>query len=230
MSVLNRSTRRLASAAAVGAFGVAIALGTTACGAGKISQTANQEPAVNGASGTIKLAPSQFNGEQVSNGTIAVRNVHVLYPVDKADKIFGDGGPFKLSFTIANDSPSRMVRLDRISVPTGSIQVTDPKPADGQKASADPRRIGPGQALTAGVPSNVDPDDDDIARFDVQLTGAGDTVAAGLTVPVTFEFTVLDLGGKPLDTVKTTVGTPVDGGTLDDRQDVVRDMQADGEH
>ncbi|WP_346077306.1 copper-binding protein [Gordonia cholesterolivorans] len=228
VSVLNRSTRRLASAAAVGALGIAIALGTTACGAGKISQTANQEPAVNGASGSITLTPSEYDGQVMSNGSIAIRNAHVLYPVSKADQIFGDGGPFALAFNIANDSPTRVVKLQSVSAKTGNIKLTPPTSTTG----GDPASIAPGKALLAGQPSGSDPDlaAGADSRWTVELTNAGDTVAAGLTVPITFNFAVYDLGGKQVETVSTTVDTPVDGGTLNERQDVVRDVQGESEH
>lgn len=227
MSVLNRSTRRLASAAAVGAFGIAIALGTTACGAGKISQTANQAPAVPGAAGTISLGTSDLNGEEINNGSIAIRNVHVLYPDAKADQIFGDGGPFKVAFLASNDSPSRIVRLESITAKTGSVKITPP--ADSKVD--DPAKLQPNGALQAGEPAGAITGADDkteVPRLDVELTNTGTTVAAGLTTPLTFNFSVYDLSGKKLDSVSTTIDTPVDGSTLPERQDVVRDAQGEG--
>ncbi|MGB3698961.1 MAG: copper-binding protein [Gordonia sp. (in: high G+C Gram-positive bacteria)] len=231
VSVLNRSTRRLASAAAVGALGIAIALGTTACSSGKISQTANQEPAINGANGTITLTPSDYNGEKMTNGSIAIRNVHVLYPVDKAAQIFGDGGPFKLAFLISNDSPTRIVKLDSITAKTGTVKMTPPPAAAGE----DPTRIHPTKAILAGdsVLSNTDTDGDNQpgnSKFSVELTNTGDTVAAGLTTPLTFSFSVYDLSGKEVEKVSTTITTPVDGGPDMDRQDIVRDVQGGAGH
>lgn len=220
VSVLNRSTHRLASAAAVGALGIAIALGTTACGSGEISQTANQEPAVNGASGTIVLSPSDFNGEEMQNGVIAIRNAHVIYPVAKADKIFGDGGPFKIAFNVANDSPTRVITLDSITTPTGNIKI----------GTANNGKINPSQGLLAGETAIADTATDAeraaaTTRLDVELTNAGTTVAAGLTIPLTFNFTVYDLAGKTkVESVSTTIATPVDAGPNLDRQDEVRDI------
>ena len=226
MSVLNRSTRRLASAAAVGAFGIAIALGATGCSAGKISQTANQAPAVPGAAGTIQLAQSAASGDTNRSGNIAVRNVHILYPTDKADAIFGDGGPFEVAFLISNDSANRIVKLDSITTKTGDVKVTPP--TDGK--DGDPARLRPNSALQAGEPAGVltgADDDTEVPRFSVVLNNTGKTVAAGLTTPLTFNFTVYDLQNKKLETVSTTIDTPVDGGTLPDRQDVVRDRQGE---
>lgn len=226
MSVLNRSTRRLASAAAVGAFGIAIALGTTACGSGKISQTANQAPAVPGAAGTIQLAPSDVSGDTNRSGTIAVRNVHILYPTDKAEAIFGDGGPFQVAFLVSNDSVNRTVKLDSITAKTGEVKVTPPTDAK----DGNPAELRPNSALQAGEPAGVLTGADDkteVPRFTVELNNTGTTVAAGLTTPLTFNFSVYDLQGKKVQTVSTTIDTPVDGSTLPGRQDIVRDRQGE---
>ncbi|EGD55401.1 hypothetical protein [Gordonia neofelifaecis] len=220
VSVLNRSTRRLASAAAVGALGIAIALGTTACGAGKISQTANQEPAVNGAGGTITLTPSDYNGQEMSNGSIAIRNARVVYPVAKADQVFGDGGPFVIAFSVANDSATRVIKLESVSAKTGNVKMTPPTATDGQ----DPATIRPTQGLIAGPTVEGE---DSSHRFAVELTNAGDTVAPGLTVPLTFNFSVYDLSGKQIETVSTTIETPVDAGNLDVRSNVGDQAQSE---
>lgn len=237
MSVLTRTTRRIASAAAIGALGIAIALGTTACGAGKISQTNNQAPAVNGASGNIMLGDVSDDGvaedeAELAGNSIALRNVQVMFPVDKADQVFGEGGPFKINFTIANDSPVYYVKLTGIKAPQGKVEfVTD---AGRSTSPGDAGKIGPGGHLTAGVPSNVSTEQaeqDGISRLDVEATGTGSTIAAGLTVPLTFTFEVTGLDGKNPQTKSTTVNTPVDSTAIDERADVVRDRQpAEGHH
>lgn len=230
MSVLNRSPRRLASAAVVGALGIAIALGTTACSSGHIAQTATMEPAVNGAAGTIELTPTTVGPHEVmSNGSIAIRNAHVLYPTDKAEAVFGDGGPFKVAFLIANDSPTRVVKLDGITTKTGTVKITPPADA---KSAQDPTSLRPTHSLQAGEPTGsiTAADGTDtlpVTRLDVELNDTGKTVAAGLTVPLTFNFSVYDLTGKKVETVSTTVLTPVDGSPLVTRQDVIRDRQGE---
>lgn len=236
MSVLNRTTGRLAKAAVVGALGAAIALGSAACGAGKISQTANQLPAVNGAGGSVALDPTVSDGDELRNGQITVRNAQIVYPADDADKTFADGGPFDISFLVSNDSVTRKVKLTEIVGPEGTSvsPISAPKSAEPKKQgdqSSDPLVLDPGENLLAGVPANVDTtaaEAADIERFTVTLTNAK-SVRAGLTAPLTFKFEVYDLTGKRIGEKSLTIETPVDGGTLSERVDVVRDLQGEEE-
>ncbi|MFT3716793.1 MAG: copper-binding protein [Gordonia sp. (in: high G+C Gram-positive bacteria)] len=221
MSAFTRTTaRRIASATAAGALGVAIALGTTACGAGKISQTNNQAPAVNGAYGTLTLPPVQEGGQSVPTGSIDVRNLQIEFPQDDADQVFGKGGPFKLGFTIVNNSPQRTVKLVSI------------RPVQGTVALPGVQTIAPNGALTAGLPTLVDPSaaaKDGVDRIDLELTGTGDSVRAGLTVPLNFTFEFYDLAGNQVGQDDITINTPVDGTPLTDRPDTVRDLAPAGE-
>ncbi|MGC5247845.1 hypothetical protein ACPXB3_13060 [Gordonia sp. DT219] len=89
---------------AIAAAGVAIALGTTGCGAGQISQTANQLPAVNGGSATATW------------DNVEVRDVQIIYPADKAADVFNNGGPFDVSFTVVNSSATKTYKLTKIAV------------------------------------------------------------------------------------------------------------------
>ncbi|WP_132992274.1 copper-binding protein [Gordonia zhaorongruii] len=233
MSVLNRTTGRLAKAAAVGAFGVAIALGSTACSAGKISQTTNQLPAVNGGAGTIGLAPSEMNGETISNGQISIRNAQIVYPVKNSDATFDKGGPFDVSFAIANDSPTREIKLVEIIGPQGSnVEITPPKSGDSASQTGG-STIAPNGVLIAGVPANVNTSAAqaaDIERGTVTLSNAKG-VRPGLNMPLVFKFEVHDLSGKRIETVQTSVETPVDAGTLPERRDAIADARAkQGEH
>ncbi|GAC79131.1 hypothetical protein SAMN04488550_3807 [Gordonia malaquae] len=232
MSVLNRTTGRLAKAAAVGALGAAVVLGASACGAGKISQTNNQLAAVNGAGGSVTLSPDA--GTDLANGAVALRNVQIVYPTDKADKTFKDGGPFDVSFAISNDSNTRSVKLVDVVGPEGSNIVLTP-PSTSKKAgekTADPSMIGPNGVLLAGTPANVNTsvaEEADIYRFTATMTNAGTSVASGVTVPLTFKFEVYDLSGKKVEDKQVVIDTPVDNGTLAHRLDVVRDPQAHSE-
>jgi len=238
--VLTRTNRRIARAAAIGALGAAVALGSTACSAGKISQTNNQAPAINAAGADIFLGDPTDDPEMLAGNSIAVRNVQIMFPAERADTVFGDGGPFKLNFTIANDSPLYQVKLTGITAETGKVEFIN-----GSARSATPGEAGtiaPSSALTAGLPSLVPADEakkDGIERIDVELSGTGDTVAPGLTTPLTFTFQVLTLeeaqraakGEQVAGVTKSvTVNTPVDATALDDRVDVVRDVQADDGH
>ena len=220
MSAFTGTNRRIAKAAVVGAVGVAIALGGTACSAGKISQTNNQAAAVNGANGSLTLPPLKNGDLEAPSGTIALRNVQIMYPIDEADEVFGKGGPFKLVFTIANDSATRQVKLTNISAAQGAVNIVD---------DSSGRTIGPNSALTAGTPALLDEEaakNDKIKRADVELTGTGDAVAAGLTLPLTFHFDILDLDGNVLQRdASVIIETPVDSTALNDRVDQVRDAQ-----
>lgn len=243
MSVFTRATRRIAKGTAISAVGIALALGTTACSSGKISQTNNQDAAVNGAYGSIALNPGEQAGDQtVQPGSIAIRNLQIMYPTDKAAEVFGDGGPFKLVFSIANDSVVRKVKLTGITAPQGKVEFANGTGTNGAK-SATPGNAGliaPNSVLTAGVPSNLDTTaarTDGVKRIDVELNGTGTTVAAGLTTPLTFNFEVYDLErdaeglprNAPIGTESITIETPVDATALDNRHDVVRDVQPAGE-
>ncbi|GAA4664449.1 hypothetical protein GCM10023197_19030 [Gordonia humi] len=227
--MLNRTTGRLAKAVAVGALGAAIAIGTAACGAGKISQSADQQPAINGSTGTITLDPDIVDGDELRNGEIAIRNVQIVYPRSNADQTFTDGGPFDIAFLASNDSVTRKVKLVEIVGPDGSsVSIENPSKSSGTKS--DPRLLGPGENMLAGVPADVNTsaaEAANIERFSVTLTQAT-KVRAGLTAPLTFRFEVYDLAGKDLGLKQVTIETPVDGGTLKDRVDVVRDLQGEG--
>ncbi|WP_232017027.1 copper chaperone PCu(A)C [Gordonia insulae] len=184
-------------ATAIAAFGIALALGTTACGAGQISQTANQEPAV--------------NGNLANVGSMQLRNVQIVYPQDKADEVFGNGGPFQVSFVITNIDPVENDRLTGIVAPDG-----------GTVSIVGNTQIPAGQALRAGKPIGLlEPQDvkttDAEKRATVVLTGAGKTVAPGLTTPLTFRF---EKSGE------ITVNTPVDVGTYQVREDKIRQAEA----
>lgn len=236
MSVLNRTTGRLAKAAAVGALGAAVVLGASACGAGKISQTNNQLAAVNGAGGSVTLSPDA--GTDLANGAVALRNVQIVYPTDKADKTFKDGGPFDVSFAISNDSNTRSVKLVDVVGPEGSnIVLTPPsttskKDGESTENTTDQSMIGPNGVLLAGTPANVNTSvaqEADIYRFTATMTNAGTSVASGVTVPLTFKFEVYDLSGKKVEDKQVVIDTPVDNGTLEHRLDVVRDPQAHSE-
>ncbi|MFT3661100.1 MAG: copper-binding protein [Gordonia sp. (in: high G+C Gram-positive bacteria)] len=231
MSVFTRTTRRIAKGTVVGALGLALVMGSTACGSGKISQTNNKEAAINGAHGTLQLDADKSNPGELP-GSIAVRNLQIMYPVDEASKVFGAGGPFQLVFTIANDSQVRHVKLTGITAPKGKVTLTP----------ADDTVIGPNGFLAAGEPSNWDDvEKDGLTRVKAELNGTGETVAPGLTVPLTLNFEVYNLpadkDGKPtgpsIGKKSITVSTPVDSTALNERVDVIRDVQpkhGDGGH
>ena len=123
----NVRRRRVASAIAVGAIATGLALGTTACGAGQTSQTANQASAVNGNSATV--------------GPLALRDVAIVFP-KSGDVAFANGGPLEMSFLISNTSPDVADKLESIEFANGDGKVT----IDG------PTEIPATKSLRAGTP------------------------------------------------------------------------------
>lgn len=224
------SKRRLTSTFAIAAVGLGVVLSSTACGAGQVSQSANQAAAVNGAAQDF--------------GPLALRDVQILYPESKADEVFGNGGPFKIAFVISNNSPDKYFRLDKITAPKGQVEIVNP---------VGDRIVAPGGALRAGSPVGLltaeakaaagTTDDNTPKRIVVTLDNAGKTVAAGLTTKLRFTFSVASVLNKDqfgpfkaevvgVLTDSITVDTPVDVGTYLVRQDVPREAEApeDGHH
>jgi copper(I)-binding protein len=207
------SPRGAARVIAAAAIGSAVVFGVGACGAGQISQTANQEAAVNGGSAT--------------SGDLALRDVHVVYPAVNADDAFVNGGPFEVAFLISNNSPFEDDTLQSITVPgggTATISGSKALPATKSLRAGEPSQLltGGSAAPSAGVPSSevaaqeseagsagnsADPSE---TRITVTLTGMGTKVRPGLTVPL--EFTFQRAG-------KVTVNTPVDAGYVNPRRD-----------
>ena len=90
------------------ACGLAAAVALSGCGAGQISQTATQEPAVNGTSANI--------------GDIALRNIH-LRVVQSADYV-QPGRDVELIFVAANNSPDEDDKLLSITSEFGTVTLT----------------------------------------------------------------------------------------------------------
>lgn len=160
----NRKTRRMASVVAIAA-GATLTL--TACGAGQVSQTADQVAAVNG------------NFAEVGN--ISLRNVHVVYPQTEEYSIAA-GGKVELGFIAVNNSPADADTLTSISTTAASSITVGEEPGGTE--------IAPLTALGAGTPVDNQIDDPGIPLqfIVVELNGIGEEVRPGLTVPVTFTF------------------------------------------
>jgi copper(I)-binding protein len=132
------------------------------CGAGQISQTATQEPAING------------TGASIDNLTL--RNVH-LQAVQTGDAL-QPGTDVDLIFTVSNQSADTDDRLVRITSEVGTVSLTGNTdlPANG--------------VLEVGVPDGVDelaalPERADGAEAKVALS---EPISNGLTYPFTFTF------------------------------------------
>jgi copper(I)-binding protein len=88
--------------------GLLVATTLAGCGAGQISQTANQEPAVNGTTGTVN--------------NITLRNVHIQ-AVETGDAL-EPGRSVDLMFIASNLSPDSPDQLVGITSDIGSVSVT----------------------------------------------------------------------------------------------------------
>ena len=197
-----RRVRRFAEATAIAAVGIAIAFGTTGCGAGQNSQTSNQLPAV--------------NGNNANLGSIELRDVQIVYPTQNAASVFDNGGPFELSWVIANQSEIDTYRLTNVTAEQGTVTLKDRYD------------LQPGKALRAGEPAALVKDSSitDEKRMSATLDGTGKSVAVGLTTKLTFTFEKVAANGSTSPVGSVTVDTPVDSGTLLTRQDKVREAEA----
>ena len=102
---MNRMSNRLVVATAALAAG---GLLLTGCGSGQISQTANQEAAVNGSTANVK--------------NIALRNVH-LQAVQTGD-FLKPGRTVELVFAAVNNSPDVNDKLLGVTSDIGAVSVT----------------------------------------------------------------------------------------------------------
>ena len=200
----SRRVRRLGQATVIAAVGIAVAFGTTGCGAGQIAQTANQLPAVNGNSANL--------------GRIELRDVQIIYPAQNAASVFDNGGPFELSWVIANQSEIDTYRLTNVTAQQGNVTLEDKYD------------LLPGKALRAGEPAALIQQTDipnpvEEKRMTATLDGTGKSVAVGLTTKLTFSFEKVDANGATTPVGSVTVDTPVDSGTLLTRQDKVREAE-----
>ncbi|AFM19395.1 hypothetical protein Mycch_4694 [Mycolicibacterium chubuense NBB4] len=159
---MNPLERRTFVTATVAATGLALSLVLSACGAGQVSQTATQEPAVNGTSGKA--------------GEIALRNVHLRAP--QTTDYIRPGSDAELIFVAANTSPDVNDKLVSITSDVGSVTL---------KGKGD---VPAGGALVVGTPDGqptpleaVEPADSSQAT--VKLSKP---ITNGLTYDFTFRF------------------------------------------
>jgi len=164
----------------------------SACSAGQITQTSSQVAAVNGNSANVE--------------SIALRNVHVVYP-NSAEYSLEPGGNAVLAFTAINNNEDTPDKLTKISTDyaqsvtlgdkTGGLEIA-PQTAlvadlPGEDAAESAEAAGQ-SAGDADAPTDV---------VLVTLNNLKEGVRPGLTFPVTFEF---EKAGN------VTVSVPVDAG------------------
>ncbi|MGP4054501.1 hypothetical protein ACTWP6_06700 [Mycobacterium sp. 4D054] len=105
---MNPFKRRSSVVAALATCGVAASVVLSGCGAGQVSQTATQEPAVNGTSGNV--------------GSIALRNVHLRAP--QTTDYVQPGTEVELLFVAANASADVPDKLVKITSDIGEVTLT----------------------------------------------------------------------------------------------------------
>jgi hypothetical protein len=153
---------RVRGASGIAAFGLVAAMALSGCGAGQISQTAMQEPSVNGTSATV--------------GNIALRNVQ-LRAAQKTDQV-QPGSSVDLLFVAANLSPDRDDRLVSITSDVGIVALSGDTtvPAGGVLVVGEPD----GQTATLGSAEKAQ-----AAKATVDLSKP---ISNGLTYGFTFSF------------------------------------------
>ncbi|MFE7743867.1 hypothetical protein [Nocardia sp. NPDC057455] len=107
MTAPKGARRRMVTVAALAA-GAAIAL--SGCGAGQISQTADQVAAV--------------NGNHADVGRIALRNVHIVYPAEGTAYNNAKGGKALIALSIINNGESVPDELTSITTDLGTVKIT----------------------------------------------------------------------------------------------------------
>lgn len=151
-----------ASVIGLAACAAVASVALTGCGAGQVSQTANQEPAVNGAAATT--------------GNIALRNVHLRAP--QVSDYVQPGADVELLLVAANNSADVNDKLVSITSDIGNVTLTGDStvPANGVLVVGEPD--GQLKALDAAERA-------DAVKAEVDLSKP---ITNGLTYPFTFTF------------------------------------------
>ncbi len=158
---MNPFKRRSTVVAAAATCGLAAALVLSGCSAGQVSQTATQEPAINGTSAHA--------------GPIVLRNIHIS--ATQTTAYIEPGNEAQLVFVAANTSPDVADKLVSVSSDIGNVTLTGGRelPVNGLLVVGSPD----GQtALSAIEPA-------DAAEATIELSKA---ITNGLTYEFTFEF------------------------------------------
>lgn len=154
------------SAVALAACGLSAAIVLSGCSAGQISQSASQQPAVNG---TLAWVGDPTSG-------IALRNVHLRAP--QTSDYVRPGGDAELLFVAVNESAEKDDRLVSITSSVGTVSLTGnlTVPAGGTLIVGTPD--GTPSALDATEGANT-------VEASVQLN---EPISNGLNYPFTFTF------------------------------------------
>ena len=141
---------------------VAAVLALSGCGAGQVSQTATQEPAVNGTLATV--------------GPIALRNIHIR--AAQSTDYVQPGSDVELLFVAANNSPDVNDKLVSISSDVGTVSLSGDTsiPANGVLVVGEPDgQIAPLEAAEKA----------DVVEAKIALSKP---ITNGLTYKFTFNF------------------------------------------
>ncbi|RJO71229.1 hypothetical protein D5S18_25300 [Nocardia panacis] len=227
--------------APVAALAAGAALALSGCGAGQVSQTANQVPAI--------------NGNHAEIGRIALRNVHIVYPGAGAGPEYNNakGGKALIALSIINNSETVTDELISVKTDLGDVKLTAPAgksgvviepqhtvvaaakagghaapaaaatsaPAGAPTTSPAAPATGHGASPTAARPAGEKAEDPAANPAMIEISGLTRDIGPGLTYTVTFNF-------KQNGTVGVQV--PVDAGPLTERQGDTSDKAAEGEH
>lgn len=171
------ATGRVSVAARLAVCGLAAGVALSGCSAGQISQTATQEPAVNGVNATA--------------GAVVLRNVH-LRAAQTTDYV-EPGSDVELLFVAANESPDRPDKLVSITSDVGTVSLT----GDGT--------VPAGGVLIVGAPDGqIQPLESVEAADAVDATVAlTKPITNGLTYDFTFNF---EQAGKTTVAVPISAG------------------------
>lgn len=207
-------------AIAVAALATGAALALSGCGAGQISQTAGQVPAVNGSAATV--------------GNVALRDVRILLPQSE-EYTNAKGGKSVVAFSAINEGSSKTDQLVSITTDLGQVKITpatpelipgqtvvaaSPEAAKAAQAGAENASPTTGAAQPTSSPATPTPEHSASPRQEgagspdqpadpnahpilVEITGLTKDIVPGLTYGVIFNF-------KNAGTVQVQV--PVDAG------------------
>ncbi|WP_328390244.1 hypothetical protein [Nocardia sp. NBC_00416] len=164
--------RRMATVAALAA-GAALIL--SGCGAGQVSQTADQSAAI--------------NGNHANIGAIALRDVHIVYP-GNGTSINTTGGQVALALSIVNTGETVTDELTSVTTDLGTAKIT---PGTGDKLVIAPSETvvvstpqAGAQTHTSGETIQTEGGETTPAR--IEITGLTKNITPGLTYDVSFNF------------------------------------------
>jgi copper(I)-binding protein len=186
--------RRMVTVAALAA-GAALVL--SGCGAGQISQTAEQVAAV--------------NGNYANINEVALRNVHIVFPGEGNTNT--KGGNALIALSMINNSESVPDELTSITTDLGTVKITPP-PGDPAFIIAPQQTVVAATTGHASAKPEMTPTkatdkpaiDPEANSGLIEITGLTKDIIPGLTYTVTFNF-------KQNGTVQVQV--PVDAGSSD---------------